>query len=211
MRKPRSVAERFTEKYMVDTAGCWLWRASMNNNGYGQIAIGTKDGGDRRRVLAHRLSYELARGPIPEGMSLDHLCRKPACVNPDHLEPVSHAENMRRSRGYRRKTECKSGHALTPDNLVPRAGKEGQFRCKACLDAARAESATKHRDAKVAKAALYRDANRERVREYAREYAKTRRAADPEAARLKLKAWRDANRDRYNEAAREYQRRRRKE
>ncbi len=69
---------------------CWVWQRAKNENGYGTTKVG------RRTVKAHRLYYELHIGPIPEGMSLDHLCRNVACVRPSHLEPVSHAENVRR-------------------------------------------------------------------------------------------------------------------
>lgn len=88
----KSVAE-----YVVDAeTGCWIWQRARDGKGYGL----TKCGG-RKNCRAHRISYERHRGPIPEGMDLDHLCRNPPCVNPDHLEPVTHAENIRR--GYARK------------------------------------------------------------------------------------------------------------
>lgn len=82
-------------KYHVDeNTGCWLWERSKTSLGYGHLTIKNK------QVLAHRFVYEKHRGKIPEGMTLDHLCRTPSCVNPEHLEPVPHAENCRRgSRG----------------------------------------------------------------------------------------------------------------
>lgn len=87
-RKP--LADRFWPK--VDKAGpggCWLWTASLNTNGYGQI----NSGGRGRPLLAHRVAYELVIGPIPDGLPLDHLCRVHSCVNPAHLEPVTNREN----------------------------------------------------------------------------------------------------------------------
>ncbi len=79
--------------YDVDPdTGCWNWTRSRQPNGYGHLTI------NNRQVLAHRFVYERDRGPIPAGMTLDHLCRNPRCVNPDHLEPVSHAENCRRGK-----------------------------------------------------------------------------------------------------------------
>lgn len=71
--------------------GCWLWTASLGNHGYGQMgARGTV-------MLAHRIAYEIANGPIPEGLTVDHLCMTPSCQNPAHLEVVSRAENARRA------------------------------------------------------------------------------------------------------------------
>lgn len=73
--------------YTVDEAtGCWVWGLSTNADGYGLT----------ERTLAHRLLYERHVGPIPEGMELDHLCRVRLCVNPAHMEPVTHLENVRR-------------------------------------------------------------------------------------------------------------------
>ena len=86
------LAARLWEK--VDKSGdCWLWLGSLGHGGrYGSIHRG--DG----MVPAHRVAYELTIGPIPAGMEIDHLCRTPRCVRPDHLEPVTHRENMRRGR-----------------------------------------------------------------------------------------------------------------
>jgi hypothetical protein len=72
--------------------GCWEWQGSRNNKGYGQQWENGKF------VFAHRWAYEQAKGPIPNGLSIDHLCGNRACVNPDHLEAVDHATNCRRGR-----------------------------------------------------------------------------------------------------------------
>lgn len=81
--------------YEIDpVSGCWEWtRARMKKTGYGVTAEG------KRTFLAHRVSYEQARGPIPAGMQLDHLCRNRGCINPEHLEVVSQVENLRRGAG----------------------------------------------------------------------------------------------------------------
>jgi hypothetical protein len=88
--------------------GCWEWTGWHNTKGYARVQID----GDHQGV--HRVIYELVIGPIPAGMTLDHLCRNTACVNPWHLEPVSLSENVRRQHAAR--THCKRGHAFTPEN-----------------------------------------------------------------------------------------------
>lgn len=101
---------RFWSK--VDKAGpCWLWIASLSTPGYGQMKVGPKV------LQAHRISYEIARGPIPEGLVIDHLCRVPACVNPSHLEAVTQRENMLRGTApaaASRRGVCQRGHKWEP-------------------------------------------------------------------------------------------------
>lgn len=87
----RPVAERFWEK-VQKTDDCWLWTASVKPAGYGQFTVEDQ----KPPVYAHRFSYEQLVGPIPDGLTLDHLCANRRCVNPDHLEPVPMAENTRR-------------------------------------------------------------------------------------------------------------------
>lgn len=86
--------ERFTVKYRIAENGCWLWHAASDKRGYGQLHV------DGRLVKAHRWSFEHFRHQIPAGHELDHLCRQPACVNPEHLEPVTREENLRRQRAH---------------------------------------------------------------------------------------------------------------
>lgn len=79
--------------YKINENGCWIWqRAMLGNTGYGQISVHDKP------VGAHRVFYEKFKGAIPAGLDIDHLCRVRACVNPEHLEPVTRAENLRRGR-----------------------------------------------------------------------------------------------------------------
>lgn len=108
---------RFVAK--IEQVGeCWIWRGKLNGNGYGAASFG----GDN--WLAHRLAYELFVGPIPDGLTIDHLCRVRACVRaPLHLEPVTLKENILRSDGAcalkARQAHCKNGHPLSGDNLRP--------------------------------------------------------------------------------------------
>lgn len=85
-------------EYLAEDRGygspCWIWQRNKDRSGYGQITVGPKGG--QTCVKAHRVYYERERGPIPIGLQLDHLCRVRDCVNPDHLEPVTLAENARR-------------------------------------------------------------------------------------------------------------------
>lgn len=131
------------------TSGCWLWLGSISRAGYGRIGV-MVDGGKHGWVTrqAHRVVYELYRGPIPAGLELDHLCRTPTCVNPDHLDPTTHKVNMHRSphgghalRPNRLKATCKNGHELAGANLVFRAS--GSRFCRRC--AADAALASYHR------------------------------------------------------------------
>ena len=133
---PRPLAERLWEK--VEKGGpmalwkgapgpCWVWTASRTK-GYGMIRSG------RTNAYAHRVAYELSVGPIPEGLHLDHRCRRPHCVNPAHLEPVTNAENVRRGNAgllQARKTHCKQGHPFEGDNLIIRADGTGRA-CREC-------------------------------------------------------------------------------
>lgn len=88
---------------IVDPTGfCWLWTGSKNQNGYGRFQ--PHPGTNRKTSSAHRVAWELLIGPISPGYEVDHLCRIKLCVNPDHLEPVTKAENIRRkSWTYRKK------------------------------------------------------------------------------------------------------------
>jgi hypothetical protein len=124
----RPIEHRFISKISIGhPSGCWLWQAHINYLGYGAMRK------DSQMVGAHRVSYEIFKGPIPHGHEIDHLCRVRNCVNPNHLEAVTKRENISRSEGVSvqnaRKTFCKYGHELTEENVYHR--KDGR-QCKIC-------------------------------------------------------------------------------
>lgn len=107
-------ATRFFAKVEF-TETCWSWKSAKNTGGYGLFYYDKN-----KRVVAHRWAYEFCVGSISEGLTLDHLCRIRHCVNPDHLEPVTLAENILRGEGvtatHARKTNCPSGHPYSKEN-----------------------------------------------------------------------------------------------
>lgn len=108
----KSFEERFWDKVEV-TGFCWNWTGSLVNGKYGNIAHRGKT------LKAHRVAYELLVGKIPAGFHIDHLCRNTKCVNPDHLEPVTQAENNKRSPNWAgNRKSCPHGHAYTEENTV---------------------------------------------------------------------------------------------
>lgn len=111
------------ERYVISAdTGCWVYQRSINPAGYGFYRVP----GTRRNRKAHRYFYEEVYGPVPGGLELDHLCRNTRCVNPDHLEPVTHVENRRRAR----RANCLRGHPLSGPNLY--VSPSGERECKEC-------------------------------------------------------------------------------
>lgn len=89
-----SLSQHYFWERVIKTDSCWIWKGSINQNGYGRFGHGYK------RTLAHRFSWALAGNKLEKGMVLDHLCRNPACVNPAHLQQVTQKENLLRSCRY---------------------------------------------------------------------------------------------------------------
>jgi hypothetical protein len=94
------IAERFWAQVEL-TSGCWVWTGHLNRDGYGQFKV-TDRPGHYRTVRAHRWAWEAAHGPVAAGLTLDHLCGRPACVRPEHLDPCTAAENLHRRHARRR-------------------------------------------------------------------------------------------------------------
>ena len=117
--------------YIIQENGCWEWVGSRRGTtGYAQMVI------DHRNELMHRMMYARARGPIPKDSEIDHLCRNRGCVNPAHLEAVSHRTNVLRgtspSGRNAIKTHCPRGHALRGNNLARAAILRGGRNCRTC-------------------------------------------------------------------------------
>lgn len=119
--------ERRLGRHVSIEGDCWIWQGATTRNGYGMVQV------DGRRWMAHRYAYTALVGPVQPQLDLDHLCRRRACVNPDHLEPVTRSENLRRGmpRGehLRARTECPRGHPYDERNTAVR---NGHRICRAC-------------------------------------------------------------------------------
>lgn len=118
-------------KRVDKTSSCWLWTGRVDEWGYGRHSSTHGP----QTVLAYKWLWESLNGPVPSGRQLDHLCRTPACVRPDHLEPVTPRVNNLRSDNVSgvnaRKTHCLRGHEFTAENTYWR--RSGGRDCRACI------------------------------------------------------------------------------
>lgn len=134
-RKSTPAVDRVLAKVKVHPLGCWEFTGKLHKSGYALVSEGRAGG---RTLKAHRVVYEDWFGPIPVGLTLDHLCFNPRCVNPAHLEPVPSAENVRRAHragryDHRRgplKTHCVHGHPY--DAVTTYISPNGKRGCRTC-------------------------------------------------------------------------------
>jgi len=152
MATTKTTEERFWGK--VDRSGgadaCWRWTGRLDN-GYGRFHMDSP----RLNARAHRVAYEMSIGPIPLGLTLDHLCRNRACVNPSHLEPVTWGENVLRGSGptarHAKTTHCPHGHPYDAKNTY--VSPKNDRRCRECDHVAKREARRKASAVRLAKAA----------------------------------------------------------
>lgn len=132
LARKRTLAERLRAAVNIAPNGCWEWQGGKSGWGYGRLYV------RGRMQVAHRASFEEFVGPIPVGREVDHLCRNPCCINPAHLEAVTHKENVLRGNGTAaqnaRKTHCAQGHELTEANIIRECGRR---LCRQCTLARR--------------------------------------------------------------------------
>jgi hypothetical protein len=123
---------RRVKRAIYDENGCLVWRGAKHSSGYGSISI--RLNGKQYSAYAHRVAYEFAKGPIPDGLVIDHLCRNRACVNPDHLEAVTDRVNILRGESpaacSARRSCCPKGHSYTEKNTY--FYKDGSRACRKC-------------------------------------------------------------------------------
>lgn len=130
--QPQAPAEERFWRFVDADGDCWDWTGTIHSKGYGYFNAG-KDGNQR----AHRYAWTILVGPIPPHMTIDHVCKRKHCVNPDHMEIVTTQENNLRSGSFSalnaRKTHCKNGHEFTLENTYVQynKGKPGR-RCRTC-------------------------------------------------------------------------------
>jgi hypothetical protein len=190
-KAPQHIAEKVISRLVVGDDQCWMWPGALTGTGYGHAGWSL---GHRKMVYGstHRIAYEYLRGPIPEGLDLDHLCHDPQvchpekasdcphrkCCNPDHLEPITRQENLLRGGGMaaRRATvaECPQGHPYDAENTE--IDNLGRRNCLACKRARNRVQYWKNRDARREAHRIWWAKNGDRVNADRR--ASRRRQAD---------------------------------
>lgn len=135
--RAQKTLRNFLNKIAFAPSGCWNWTGAKLEAGYGKFSVKATNGnGNRPASFAHRISYMVFTGPIPDGLTIDHLCKNKSCVNPFHLEAVTHLVNLIRSGNRVGKhsytSHCDYGHERTPENTyVTPSGKYKM--CRLCM------------------------------------------------------------------------------
>lgn len=126
--------DRFMERVTERPDGCWDWRGHHIRTGYAVVSLPREGRKHAPKMTAHRLAYELFVGPVDPDLDADHLCFNRGCVNPAHVEPVTHKENIRRMPGLfgqrARATHCQRGHDLSMTATFDKG--DGRRRCRTC-------------------------------------------------------------------------------
>lgn len=138
----KPMIERLLALIEVVPGDCWPWLGFKTKDGYGRFVLDGRKG-HRKTVAPYRALWEHLNGPMPEGLEPDHTCNNRGCCNPEHVEPVTHAENMRRAAERRRlegrktarlarprPTHCPGGHKYTPENT--KISTQNAIQCRAC-------------------------------------------------------------------------------
>ncbi len=150
---------------------CWLWQKGKTTAGYGTVRL------EGKTRYVHRLSYEAIIGPIPIGYDIDHLCRNTICYNPEHLEAVTHMENMSRGK-HARKTHCPKGHPYSGDNLYIGKQKRGGTVARRCKECRRASCEAWRKSPRYIE---YREETKEERMKKQREYIASKKETSQEA------------------------------
>jgi hypothetical protein len=138
---PERIFPRVMTRYEVADDGCWNTTYSLGSHGYGQV--GWQDGPNIRMTVVHRVSWIARNGPIPDGMTVDHICKNKKCINPDHLRLLTRSENARRGADKDFPLgQCSRGHGDEWFQVRDHTGKKG---CVLCLRASRARYEARNR------------------------------------------------------------------
>lgn len=178
------IEQRLMERHKKLPNGCWEWTGRKHNMGYGTIGWRGKEW-----FLAHRASYIVFKSEIQDGLEIDHLCRNRLCINPDHLEAVTHIVNVQRGANSL-KTHCPQGHEY---DLVSKNGTRG---CRTCNNERAKVYRAKYPERVAERMKKWNEKNPDKRREYSRKSSAKLRAESGEKLRAYQREWRAKNKER---------------